>query len=83
MGSYELFMVVIRSAQTPTDAADAFEVTGTVPGDGLAQARPVHAFENEVAAGRVPSVRAIRAWLHVGQSRAQRVCAYVTMLASR
>ena len=34
----------------------------------------------EVAAGRVPSVGAIRARLHVGQPRAQRVRRYLTAL---
>lgn len=38
------------------------------------------AFAAEVAAGRLPSVRAIRARLHVGQPRAQRVRAYLATL---
>jgi hypothetical protein len=54
VGSFELPMVIIRSAQAPTGS--------------------------EVAAGRVPSVHTIRAWLHVGQVRAQRVRAYLTAL---
>jgi hypothetical protein len=39
-------------------------------------------FAGEVAAGRVPSVRAIRARLHVRQPRAQRVRAYLTALVN-
>jgi hypothetical protein len=39
-------------------------------------------FAGEIAAGRVPSVQAIRARLHVGQSRAQRVRAYLTALSN-
>lgn len=38
------------------------------------------AFGSEVAAGRMPSVRAIRARLHIGQPRAQRVRAYLVTL---
>lgn len=46
------------------------------------QARVAQAFADEVAAERAPSVRAIRARLHVGQSRAQRVRAYLAVLAA-
>ena len=41
VGSYELLMVIIRSARMPADAAVASEVTDTVPGDGPVQARAV------------------------------------------
>jgi hypothetical protein len=41
------------------------------------QAQAAQAFAVELAAGRVPSVRAIRARLHVGQPRAQRVRGYL------
>lgn len=34
-------------------------------------------FDGQLAAGRVPSVRAIRAQLHVGQRRAQRLREYL------
>jgi hypothetical protein len=46
------------------------------------QARAAQAFADGVATGRVPSVRAIRARLHVGQPRAQRVRAYLAVLAN-
>jgi hypothetical protein len=82
VGSYELLMVIIRSAQMPADAAAASEVTDTVPGDGPVHARAAQAFADEVATGRVPSVRAIRARLHVGQPRAQRIRAYLAVLAN-
>jgi hypothetical protein len=39
--------------------------------------RAAQAFAGEVAAGRVPLVRAIRARLHVGQPQAQRVREYL------
>ena len=38
-------------------------------------------FAGEVSVGQVPSVRVIRARLHVGQPRAQRVRAYLTALS--
>ena len=44
------------------------------------QVRAAQVFAVELAAGRVPSVRAIRARLHVGQPRAQRVRAYLAAL---
>ena len=44
------------------------------------QVRAAQAFAGELAAGRVPSVRAIRARLHAGQPRAQRVRAYLAAL---
>jgi hypothetical protein len=68
VGSYELLMVIIRSVQAPA---------GTAAGP---EAQAAKAFAGEVAAGRVPSVRIIRARLHVGQPRAQRVRAYLTAL---
>jgi hypothetical protein len=77
VGSYELLMVIIRSAQVAAGAAVS-GVSGGGAGDGLLQARAAEAFAGEVAAGRVPSVRAIRARLHVRQPRAQQVRAYLT-----
>jgi hypothetical protein len=44
------------------------------------QAQAAQAFAVELAAGRLPPVRAIRARLHVGQPRAQRVRAYLAAL---
>ena len=68
VGSYELLMMVIRSSQVPA---------GNMPedqrdGDPL-QERAAELFAGQLAADRVPSVRAIRAQLHVGQPRAQRL----------
>jgi hypothetical protein len=52
------------------------------PGDDLLRAQAVEAFAGELAAGRVPSVRAIRARLHVEQPRAQQARAYLTALVN-
>jgi hypothetical protein len=71
-------MLIIRRAQT----------TPTAPGaDGGASAidplgeRAVTVFAAELAADRVPSIRAIRTALHVGQPRAQRLRECLTAAA--
>ena len=69
VGSYELLMVIIRSAQAPAGTAPGPGASGA-PGDDPFQAQAAEEFAGEVAAGRVPSVRVIRARLHVGQPRA-------------
>jgi hypothetical protein len=69
VGSYELLMVIIRSAQVPAGPAAGQETSGA-PGNGPLQAQAAEAFAGEVAAGRVPSVRAVRARLHVGPTQA-------------
>jgi hypothetical protein len=55
---------------------------GRLQGDDPFQAQAAEEFAGEVAAGRVPSVRMIRARLHVGQPRAQRVRAYLSALSN-
>ena len=68
VGSYELLMMVIRSSQVPVeDRSD----TGH-DADPLRE-QAAQAFAEQLAADRIPSVRAIRAQLHVGQPRAQRL----------
>ena len=78
VGSYELLMVVIRSSRAApggtTDSAGNPDPLGE-------QAAEI--FADQLAADRVPSVRAIRAQLHVGQPRAQRLREYLAAGASR
>jgi len=81
VGSYELLMAIIRSAQAPA-ASEAGSGPSGAPGGDPLQAQAAEAFAGGVAAGRVPSVRAIRARLHVGQPRAQQVRAYLTALTN-
>jgi hypothetical protein len=81
VGSYELLMMVIRSAQAPAGAA-ATDRASDAPGGDRLREYAAEVFAGEVAAGRVPSVRTIRTRLHVGQSRAQRVRAYLTALVN-
>lgn len=80
VGSYELLIVIIRSTQAPADIAVGAGASGA-PGDDPRQAQAAEEFAGEVAAGRTPSVRAIRARLHVRQPRAQRVRGYLAALA--
>jgi hypothetical protein len=83
VGSYELLMMIIRGAQpqpvTAALAAVASTPASAPPVDPL-HAKAAQEFAGDVAAGRTPSIRAIRAWLHVGQSRAQQVRAYLAAL---
>ena len=81
VGSCELLMVIIRSGQVPAGPAAGSGASGA-SGDGPLPAQAAEEFAGEVAAGRVPSVRMIRARLHVGQPRAQRVRAYLTALSN-
>jgi hypothetical protein len=81
-GSYELFMTVIRGARQPDGRVPG---AGHVP-EGVSEADPLRVraaevFAAEVAAGHVPSIRAIRSRLRVGQPRAQQVRAYLDALA--
>lgn len=78
VGSYELLMVVIRSSQVP--AEDTYEIARKA--DPL-QEQAAELFAEQLAADRVPSVRAIRAQLHVGQPRAQRLRGYLATGAAR
>jgi hypothetical protein len=72
VGSCELLMMVIRSSQVPADARAGSEADA----DPL-QEMAAKVFAEQLAADRVPSIRAIRAQLHVGQPRAQRLREYL------
>jgi hypothetical protein len=78
VGSYELLMMVIRSSQVPTDGTPETERDA----DPLRE-QAAELFAEHLAADRVPSVRAIRARLHVGQLRAQRLRDYLAVGAAR
>jgi hypothetical protein len=77
VGSYELLMTVIRSSQlSPADGSETRS-----DADPL-QEQAALAFAEQLAADRVPSVRAISAQLHIGQPRAQRLRTHLTTLVS-
>jgi hypothetical protein len=72
VGSYELLMMVIRSSQVAAqDEPDSGDKA-----DPLWE-RAAELSAEQLATDRVPSIRAIRAQLHVGQPREQRLRAYL------
>jgi hypothetical protein len=78
VGSYELLMMVIRGSRVPADAA-----SGSEHGADPLQETATEVFAEQLAADRVPSIRAIRAQLHVGQPRAQRLRHYLATGVAR
>jgi hypothetical protein len=78
VGSYELLMMMIRGAGAP--AAVPHPLDGAPVADPFVEQAAV-VFAADLAADRVPSVRAIRAALHVGQPRAQRLREHLTASA--
>ena len=80
VGSYELLMMIIRGAQASTVASRPQD--GAFLVDPLGEQAAV-VFAAELADDRIPSVRAIRAALHVGQPRAQRLREYLAAAADK
>jgi hypothetical protein len=78
VGSYELLMMVMRSSQVPAGGTPGAERDA----DPL-QEQAAELFAEQLAAARIPSVRAIRAQLHVGQPRAQRLRDYLATRDAR
>jgi hypothetical protein len=78
VGSYELLMMVIRNSQASAGGATACENDA----DPLHQ-QAAEVFAEQLAAARVPSVRAIRAELKVGQVLAQRLRDSLALGAAR
>ena len=77
VGSYELLMMVIRSSQVPADGASRTERDADPPGK-----RAAELFAGNWRRPGFPRC-AIRAQLHVGRSRAQRLRAYLAPGAAR
>ena len=80
VGSYELLMI-IRGVQVPADVTTGAWLSGRLPDADPLQMQAEDLFADDLAAGRVPSVRVIRTRLHVGQSRAQWAQAHLASLA--
>jgi hypothetical protein len=78
VGSYELLMMVIRGSQIQAD----IESWSEHDADPL-QETAAEVFAEQLSADRLPSIRAIRAQLHVGQPRAQRLRGYLAAEAGR
>jgi hypothetical protein len=66
VGSYELLMIIIRAAQLPRAGTALGGAPERMPDTDPLQVQAAQAFAGELAAGCVPSVRAIRDRLHVG-----------------
>jgi hypothetical protein len=77
VGWYELLMLAIQGAQRP--AGEVTAETTAVVSEAL-RARAFEEFAEGIADGRVPSIRTIRATLHMGQSRGQLVRTYLATL---
>jgi hypothetical protein len=75
--SYELLMLVIRSAASPVPG-----VPVQVPSLNGYGPEAERVFAADLAAGKVPGIRRIRSALHVGQDRAQQVQAYLADVAA-
>jgi hypothetical protein len=76
-GSCELLMIIIRSSQATSDGASG----SSTAADPL-QEQAGEVFAEQLAVALIPSIRAIRAQLHVGQPRAQRLREYLATNAS-
>ena len=71
IGSAELLMVIIRRTQpAPAPVPGPAPAPSGVPDTGALRVRAADVFAADLAAGHSPSIRAIRAHLHVGQPRA-------------
>jgi hypothetical protein len=75
-------MTIIRGTRQPENrVSEAEHVSRAVSGTDPLRVQAAEVFAADVAAGRVPSIRAIRSRLRVGQPRAQQVRAYLAGLA--
>lgn len=72
VGSYELLMTLVRSSS---------RVSPRVPAPDPLRVQAADTFADQLTTGRVPSIRAIRSALHVGQPRAQEIQTYLAGLA--
>lgn len=71
VGSYELLMTLVRSNS---------RVSGRVPAPDPLQVQAAETFADQLGTGTLPSIRAIRSALHVGQPRAQEIQTYLAAL---
>ena len=78
VGSYELLMMVIRGSR-----AARCGMTGSAGNPDPLGAQAAEVFAAQLAADRIPSVRAICAQFHVGQPRAQRLRDYLARGTAR
>lgn len=68
---------VARNGCVSDDAAAATGMAVAVPEPDSLELRATYAFADEIAAGRVPTIRTIRSRMRIGQPRAQQVRAHL------
>ena len=59
------------------------DVSGGVPVPDQLRVQAARTFADDLAAGRIPSIRAIRSSMHVGQHRAQQIRGHLAALSQR
>jgi Protein of unknown function (DUF2637) len=79
VGSYELLMTLIRNG--PDHEPGPVTASEHVPAADPLRVQAAEAFAEEIAARIVPSIRAIRSALRIGQPRAQQMQLYLTGLS--
>jgi hypothetical protein len=82
VGSYELLMITVRGTQQPAGDVSPETVEASAGLPGALQIQAAEEFADDLTAGRMPSIRTIRARLHVGQPRAQLVRVYLATLTA-
>jgi hypothetical protein len=75
-------MMIIRGTQQTVGDVSPQAEAAVAAMPQVLQAKAAEEFAGDVTAGRPPSIRVIRARLHVGQPRAQLVRAYLATLAA-
>lgn len=78
IGSYELLMTLIRNGpHAPDGEPKVVPALSSVPALDPLRIQAAEMFAEQIATGVVPTIRALRATLRVGQPRAQRIQAYL------
>lgn len=81
IGSAELLMASIRRTQSePKELPGPSSIAGYVSDADPIEVRAASVFADELTAGRIPSIRAIRSELRIGQPRAQQVRRHLASL---
>ena len=85
IGSIRRTRPVPVSAHTGRQGVPAVsnDVPGAVPVPGQLRVQAASTFSDDLAAGRIPSIRAIRSRMHVGQHRAQQIRGYLAAVSQR
>lgn len=77
VGSYELLMTLIRTSASVDGARCGVAIPEPVPAGDPLEVQAAQVFAEHIIDGTVPSIRAIRAALRIGQARAQHVQSYL------